>query len=838
MTDRLALPARPAPPEPPPFPVLGVIAPVVLAAGLFAVLGTPTVLLLAVFSPVLAVAAVLDGRLQLRRRARRQRAAHEVALDALERELAVRRSAAVAEARRRAPAPAELVADPAAWSGRPPSGELMIGLADLPCPPVVGGAAVDDRERRLLADGAALPDAPLVVPAAATVAVAGPAPLAAAFSRAVAVARLRGAGSAAGATVLPTADGASADLVVEIGPDAGARVVHASGPAAACPVRRFRPALLTEAAHRAAASSGGGADLAELLERPAAGGLAARFLLGPDGPLDVDLVADGPHAVVGGTTGSGKSALLTAWILALAAAHPPERLVLLLVDCKGGAAFDPLVALPHVAGVVTDLDGPAAERAVASLGAELRRRERVLRDAGAGDVASTDLARLVVVVDEYRALVSRAPGLAALFEDLAARGRSLGVHLVLCTQRPAGAIREDVLANSPLRISLRVQDAADSRALVGTDAAARLGRDPVGAAVLLLDRPTPVRVAAVTSAVVTRAVVEAARRHPDAVVPAPWLPPLPAVLPVDRLPAPPAPLVALGRTDLPEEQRQPVLVWDPVRQPRLLVIGDPRSGRSTALALAARGIGSAPVAPDPAALWDRIGVRDEALVVDDLDHLLDRLDDAHRAAAGERLAARLRDPAAAPTVLALRGPSAWTGLPLRPLLGLADETLLLALGLDDHLALGGSRADWTARQPPGRGRCAGALVQLALAAPVAPVPASVALPLPAGPLLLVTARPRQRAERLAAAGRSVIPPDAAPSRLGADDAVVGSPVDWQAAWRALAALRSAAAVLVDGCGPGDLRTLLGVTELVPPVTRPDEVVHVPDEDAPVRVRLP
>ena len=818
--------------------MIGVIAPLVLAAGMFAVLGTPTVLLIAVFSPVLAIAAVVDGRLQLRRRRRRDDLRHEEALATVERALAVQRSAAVAEAHAVEPSPAVLAADPASWAGRPPSGRLVLGTAVVPSAPLVSGIAIDDRGRELLASGALLPDAPFSVPASTTVAVAGPGPLPAAFSRAVGVARLRGAGNASGATLLTTTAGASADLVVELGADGAARIVHASGPAADCAPRTFLPGFLTVDVHAAAVDRGGDAGLDQLLARPASGGLAARFLVGPDGPVDIDLIEDGPHAVVGGTTGSGKSALLTAWVLALAAAHPPERLVLLLVDCKGGATFDPLAALPHVAGVVTDLDAEEAERAVASLGAELRRREQAVRDVGGRDITATGLPRLVVVVDEYRALVDAAPALAALFADLAARGRSLGVHLVLCTQRPAGSVRDEVLANCSIRISLRVQDAADSRALVGTDAAALLGREPVGGAVLFVDRTLRVRVAAVTDAAVETAVLELVARPTEAAASPPWLPPLPTRLALAALPSPPSPLVALGLTDLPEEQRQPVLAWDPVRQPRLLVVGDPGTGRSTALAAAARGLDLAPLPDDPAALWDRLAEPAAPLLVDDLDHLLDRLGDAHRAAAIERLAMRLRDPAAAETVVTVRGPSAWAGLPLRAVAGLFDETVLLALSLDDHLALGGVRSTWTARAVPGRGWCAGARVQLAFTPPVlaAPVPSSP--PVPDGPFALLTAKPRLRGDQLTHGEWTVLPAGDMPSAADRRTVVVGSPTDWQTEWRALGALRARTPVVVDGCGSGDVRSLLGVSGTLPPITHPDDAILVPAEGDPVRVRLP
>ncbi|HEX7096030.1 MAG TPA: FtsK/SpoIIIE domain-containing protein, partial [Acidimicrobiales bacterium] len=214
-----------------------------------------------------------------------------------------------------------------------------------------------------------------------------------------------------------------------------------------------------------------------------------------NGTVDVDLVRDGPHALIAGTTGSGKSELLRSLVVALAATADPEHCNIVLVDFKGGAAFDRLTALPHVVGCVTDLDERLAARALRCLEAELRRRERMLRDARASDITTyvrlrrdrpelEPLPRLVVVIDELATLVAELPDFVDALVDTAQRGRSLGVHLVLATQRPAGAVKESIRTNTNLRIALRVVEAADSRDVLGADDAARLPRNRPGRAVL------------------------------------------------------------------------------------------------------------------------------------------------------------------------------------------------------------------------------------------------------------------------------------------------------------------------------------------------------------------
>ena len=133
--------------------------------------------------------------------------------------------------------------------------------------------------------------------------------------------------------------------------------------------------------------------------------------LSEDGVFGVDFVADGPHALVGGTTGSGKSELLRSMVAGLAASVDPDHLTFVLIDFKGGSAFDECARLPHTVGMVTDLDEHLAERALRCLEAELKHRERTLRDVGATDLPDylrkglpEPMPRLLVIIDEFATL--------------------------------------------------------------------------------------------------------------------------------------------------------------------------------------------------------------------------------------------------------------------------------------------------------------------------------------------------------------------------------------------------------------------------------------------------
>jgi S-DNA-T family DNA segregation ATPase FtsK/SpoIIIE len=238
-----------------------------------------------------------------------------------------------------------------------------------------------------------------------------------------------------------------------------------------------------------------------------------------EGVFTVDFVADGPHALVGGTTGSGKSELLRSMVAGLAASVDPDHLTFVLVDFKGGSAFDECAKLPHTVGMVTDLDEHLAERALRCLEAELKYRERRLRDAGATDLPDylrkglpEPMPRLLVIIDEFATLKAELPQFIDALVGVAQRGRSLGVHMLLATQRPQGAISDNIRANTNMRIALRVQETNDSKDVIDVPDAASIPRTAPGRAYVRLG---PGEVVAIQSALSTGALDEASQAHVD-----------------------------------------------------------------------------------------------------------------------------------------------------------------------------------------------------------------------------------------------------------------------------------------------------------------------------------
>lgn len=359
------------------------------------------------------------------------------------------------------------------------------------------------------------------------------------------------------------------------------------------------------------------------------------------GVLEIDLVRDGPHGLVGGTTGSGKSEFLRSLVAGLAARNDPTRLNFLLVDFKGGAAFAACERLPHTIGTISNLDEQLADRAIRALEAELERRQRVFAAAGA-DIDNLDaylatkpvepMPRLLLVVDEFAMLAKDFPDVLTSLVSIAAVGRTLGVHMILATQRPAGVVSEDILANTNMRVALRVQSREDSTNVIGVPAAAGIGRQQTGRAYVKLgqDDITPVQTALVTGRARDERAEQPVSVRPTDVfgVPAPMPAPAPTASDVTDLDqlieaigqantaagyAPPRPIwpealgdrvelaaltdgrsttVPVALADDPDHQRQVTTGWD-LDEGNLMLMGIPGSGTSTALATIALQLAAA-----------------------------------------------------------------------------------------------------------------------------------------------------------------------------------------------------------------------------------------------------
>ncbi|MBK0422060.1 FHA domain-containing protein [Leucobacter sp. CSA2] len=380
-------------------------------------------------------------------------------------------------------------------------------------------------------------------------------------------------------------------------------------------------------------------------------GLRAVVGLGTDGPVELDLRVHGPHALIAGTTGSGKSEFLQSWIVSLASSYSPDRLNFLLFDYKGGSAFSVCSELPHVVGLVTDLDPREVERAFTSLRAELLARERLLRAKGVPDLATLERrndpeapANLIIVVDEFAALAAENPKFVPGLLDIAQRGRSLGLHAILGTQRPTGVISDALRANTNLRVALRTTDAGESTDIIGTPDAAEFPIEAPGRAAVRIggcrpltfqagyiggvtgrDFPDEISITDLGFAGSTPrdlapevhshekcsdpklrdldrfvSVIRAASHTAGCATPRrPWVEPLSESLvldeildpahrsPQNRIERPPRLEIALGMLDEPTRQRQGVFNVDLTKHGNLLIFGAPHSGKTTALITAA-----------------------------------------------------------------------------------------------------------------------------------------------------------------------------------------------------------------------------------------------------------
>ena len=908
----LVLPTPAAPSRRPPLPYLAAVVPIAAGVVLWQVTGSMLALCFAALGPLMIGASALDAA-RLRRRERRQAEARaEEDWAAAEAEL-VRRHAETSDALWfRQPDAAACLRQPPLRGAQPPDASIPVVVGAGVVPSGIRCSGGDDARSRAFRERCgALNAAPIAVPLGGGICLRGARPVIDAVARALLVQLCLRFGAAQlsivgaeverlGVDALPHARSARRDgLRIGVGspgsgrvdadamiwlapadadvPEGITTVVDVVEPATA----RLRTPEGTStvgaecfsiAQARATASEIGERDdevevlpaavaLHELVQPSAGEGLAATIGRSEHGDVVVDIVGDGPHALVTGTTGTGKSELLVTWITAIAAVNGPDRVVFVLADFKGGTAFEPLRELRQVAAVITDLDEDGARRGVSSLRAELRRREAVLAAAGARDVRDVTMPRLVIVVDEFAALLAEHPDLGAVFTDVAARGRALGMHLILGTQRAAGVVRDALAANCPLRISLRVGDAADSRLVIGTDAASALPGGMESRGLGLVRRPVdhapvPVRIALTGAADLRGAgmrwATEAAPRSP-------WLPPLPARIALGDLIGVSdsngvseawGSDIVLGQADDPERQLQPFEVLRCGQDRGLLVLGAPGSGRTATLrVVAAQRPDALWMSSDAEEAWDLVAAwaagheRPPAVVLcDDLDVLFSRLPPDYAQQFAQRWEQILRAESSTTFVMTASKSAGAVG---RMLEALPRRALLRMPSRVEHLAAGGEAAAFLRDRLPGRARIGDREVQLAWVeedAVTVPPPAPATPWTPSGAVTaIVSAGARSVVAQLRDAHPrcEVVHAGVEPASEGVPCIVVADAETWQRQWALWQRIRAAGDVLVRAEQPAELRQLAGVREL-PPYARPHSgrAWSVHGAESPRRVVLP
>jgi len=207
--------------------------------------------------------------------------------------------------------------------------------------------------------------------------------------------------------------------------------------------------------------------------------------------LDLHEKFHGPHGLVAGMTGSGKSEFVITYILSLAVNYHPEEVAFILIDYKGGGMAKSFEKLPHTAGIITNLDGAAIKRSLISIESELKRRQAIFAEAskkvGVSNIdiykyqklyregtVSEPLQHLFIISDEFAELKTQQPEFMTQLVSAARIGRSLGVHLILATQKPSGVVDDQIWSNSKFRVCLKVQERADSMDMLKRPDAAEL----------------------------------------------------------------------------------------------------------------------------------------------------------------------------------------------------------------------------------------------------------------------------------------------------------------------------------------------------------------------------
>jgi hypothetical protein len=624
----------------PTFPFIGVIAPLVLSSIVWGVTGSTFALVSAVIAPTMVVAHFVDARRRARRDGREKRAAR-AREDAARREAdSARRLADIAAEQRTHPS----VADIARCEGW--------------LPPRDG--------RTLVRAGHYSDGRPWLVDVSGGVAVVGEGGAGDSVWESLYVQGTAHLGS-------PRRDG---NRVVWSG---GAHIVRGSEALVATTIRCTGHQVVSVARRGSLPEHG---DWHSDDTRPDVL-VPARALVSNDvtDPLVLTLSSETPHALFAGRTGSGKSHALVATVSDWADRFSPAEFTFIGIDFKGGATLRQLERFPHHRGTVTDLEPSEVPRVLCAIAAEMRRREEELRrlEISSIDVAR-DIPRLAIVVDEVHEFLRQFPNAHEVLGDVARRGRSLGVHLVVAVQHPTGVLRDSVLGNIPVRVCLAMNTSHDVMAVLGQSTT--LTPSPGGALVTTGDG----RVREVRIPTVTAAGDGTQRASADRL----WQTTLRS------------PVARDGRDgfglldDVPRARHTPA-VWSP-DDGDVAVIGEAGSGRTTALRTLTRGLEVTWVR-EPQHLAGAQGI----VAIDNLDRILDSLT---ATAASDFLAAIARVRRQSVRVL-VTATSLIRGLdPFRDILTLRRATL------DDHRATGAPVDTFDPAARPGVGTWRGLRVVL------------------------------------------------------------------------------------------------------------------------------
>ena len=454
-------PPLPPTPEIIRFPTLALIVPLLLSLVMAVIFQTPLALMMGVLGPVMVVIGWFDQVRQARQVLEKALSEHHQALGAWEEDLALQQKSERDRFDRDFPAPGQWIADEL-WRGLSPEVcEVRVGLSWMENNAPLGN-----------------PDVVLVDVRSGLALVGGP--------RALGVWQnlvLQWCAATPGyhlqRRLAPLSNQLPVDIhgvsrltwvrnIRDVPPDVRAVLVMGEGPWGTLRVWGEDPRRLRADFATLATLVWGFRKLcpqAALQPNPPLRDVARRdqlwFHLTPEGP-SWDLVACGPHTVVWGATGSGKSVSVVSLVSSMVNQYSPRDLALVVIDFKGGAGLAPLRLAPHTIGWVTDLDPGKSHRVMLGLRTEMVKREQILATREVSDVSKlpkdVEMPRLVVVVDEVAWLLTNHPGWADVLADVLARGRSLGIHVVLSTQRVSGVLTRTMMANIALRVCGLVRD--------------------------------------------------------------------------------------------------------------------------------------------------------------------------------------------------------------------------------------------------------------------------------------------------------------------------------------------------------------------------------------------